>query len=465
MVNLVMNPKRARAGALSLLATASVIVLSTVGALPASAATTTYAVVDTFVTPGSVTGLAIKDGTTMYVADRGGARVLVVDLASGATTSTITVPSQPNTVAFNPVTHRLYVASWAGVTSVIDTDTDAIVASINTGVYTSGIAVNTATNTVYVTGGSTSQTVYEIDGSTNLITGSVDTIGSGNYQPIVDQVTNRIFVPSQNGSTLTVIDGAAFAITAAIPVGANPQAVAVDEGTATVYVTNGGANSISVISEASNTVTATIAVGATPGFLVVDPATHVVYSANYSDSTVSIIDGTTNTVIQTLPVGDGPYDMLWDATTDAAYSSNYAGGTVSKIQLVTSPTITTATLPTATIGQAYSATVAATGTGPILFALESGTLPPGLTLDPETGIISGTPTTVGSYTFEISATNAYGTTSQLYTLGAAVAVVAVVPTALAATGFDAGFTVGAAGIVLIAGLTLLAVAARRRRTV
>lgn len=45
------------------------------------------------------------------------------------------------------------------------------------------------------------------------------------------------------------------------------------------------------------------------------------------------------------------------------------------------------------------------------YNISSGTIPPGLTLNSITGIFSGTPTTVGTYTFVVSGSNIYGSTS------------------------------------------------------
>jgi hypothetical protein len=61
--------------------------------------------------------------------------------------------------------------------------------------------------------------------------------------------------------------------------------------------------------------------------------------------------------------------------------------------------ITTASLPGGTVGVAYLATLTASGgTTPYTWLIPSG-LPPGLTLNSSTGAISGTPTTVGTYSF------------------------------------------------------------------
>ena len=69
--------------------------------------------------------------------------------------------------------------------------------------------------------------------------------------------------------------------------------------------------------------------------------------------------------------------------------------------------ITTTQLPSGTQGVGYSATL--TGSGglrPYNWSISSGALPPGLTLDAASGVISGTPTANGVYSFTIQLTDA-----------------------------------------------------------
>lgn len=62
-------------------------------------------------------------------------------------------------------------------------------------------------------------------------------------------------------------------------------------------------------------------------------------------------------------------------------------------------------LPDGTVNTAYSQSLA-TNPSPVTetWSVIAGALPPGLTLDPETGIISGTPTAAGTYNFTVQAT-------------------------------------------------------------
>ena len=72
-----------------------------------------------------------------------------------------------------------------------------------------------------------------------------------------------------------------------------------------------------------------------------------------------------------------------------------------------SVTITTATLPDGKVGEAYSHTLTTTGTAPITWSVDGG-LPAGLSLNVNTGEISGTPTADGTAKFTVKATNSAG---------------------------------------------------------
>ena len=72
------------------------------------------------------------------------------------------------------------------------------------------------------------------------------------------------------------------------------------------------------------------------------------------------------------------------------------------------PTVTTETLPGGTIGVAYSQRLFANGTEPITWHVTAGELPNDLNLNEATGVISGTPTAVGTATFTVKAENSVG---------------------------------------------------------
>lgn len=89
-----------------------------------------------------------------------------------------------------------------------------------------------------------------------------------------------------------------------------------------------------------------------------------------------------------------------DTNTITASSGCPAPGTTSE---TVAPTITSGAPADATAGQPYSTTVTATGTPKPVFTATG--LPAGLTIDSTTGVVSGTPTTAGSSTVTITASN------------------------------------------------------------
>ena len=78
------------------------------------------------------------------------------------------------------------------------------------------------------------------------------------------------------------------------------------------------------------------------------------------------------------------------------------------------PTITTDTLPDGKVGALYRHTLTADGTTPIRWSVENGNgvLPAGLSLNADTGEISGTPTADGTAKFTVKATNSAGSNTK-----------------------------------------------------
>ena len=94
----------------------------------------------------------------------------------------------------------------------------------------------------------------------------------------------------------------------------------------------------------------------------------------------------------------------------APQTATYASGVITQLNLYTTTpsglTITTTSLPSGTIGIAYSQTLQAVGgTTPYTWSLSSGTLPAGLSLNASTGAITGTPTTAGTSNFTVMVTD------------------------------------------------------------
>ena len=102
--------------------------------------------------------------------------------------------------------------------------------------------------------------------------------------------------------------------------------------------------------------------------------------------------------------------------------------------------ITTSSLAAGQVGVAYSRMVEATdGTTPYKWNITSGALPPGLILNAETGLISGTPTKLDSYSFTAKVTDSTKPTAETATKSFTMAVAAAAtPVKIAVTSVPSG---------------------------
>ena len=263
---------------------------------------------------------------------------LVIDTPTNAVVATIPVGNSPRGVAVNSLGTMVYVVNATDNTvSVINALTNAVIATIGVGFAPIGVAVNTAGTKLYVTN-SISNTVSVIDTSDNTIITDI-VVGSAPHGIIVNPADTRTYVSNFFAGTVSVIDNKINTVIATVVVGAGPEGLDIDPSGTRVYVANTTSNTISVIDTSTNLVVANTAVGTNPQAVAVDPAGARAYVTNYffgTAGTVSVIDLSTNlTVGLPIPVGTGPIGVSIDPLGANVYVVNNMSGTVSVIDTAT----------------------------------------------------------------------------------------------------------------------------------
>jgi sugar lactone lactonase YvrE len=225
----------------------------------------------------------------------------------------------------------------------------------------------------------------------------------------------------------------------------SPHGVAYDAGDHLLFVGDGGNNRVVAYSTSSLTngenasyvlgqsSYTTAATGLTqdslnlPEGLAFDPVNKILYVADYhnirilgfpvsslsNDENASTVLGQSDFVSNNSTASTtgliGPWGMAYDASNNRLWVADDEGSRLVAYNFV-DLTNTPGALPAATTDSAYSATLGVSNSqGTVTYAVTAGNLPAGITLNSSTGKISGTPTTAGTYNFEITATDDTGT--------------------------------------------------------
>jgi large repetitive protein len=136
---------------------------------------------------------------------------------------------------------------------------------------------------------------------------------------------------------------------------------------------------------------------------------------------------TTTSVIVTAPSSAGSFKLTATSVAQPTKSGSVSGSVAAM------PSVSNTALPDGLLGKAYSGTVTVNGgVAPITWSITSGSLPTGTTLDASTGVISGTPTAAGTFTFTIQAKDSATppqtvTLSKTITIRSALAITPVTP--------------------------------------
>jgi hypothetical protein len=162
-------------------------------------------------------------------------------------------------------------------------------------------------------------------------------------------------------------------------------------------------------------------------------------SCGSGSSCGSLSSTTGTTVVYTAPAGISAQIIV---TLTAAVTGTKSSATAT---ITVNPDPTLASIPpTGTVGVAYTGSVNPTGgTAPLTLVKTAGTVPPGLTFNATTGAVTGTPTTVGTYTFTTQLTDS-SAVPYIVTTENTIVVAAPIPPPLTVTGNPPAGTVGSA---------------------
>lgn len=186
------------------------------------------------------TSIAVNAATNkVYVLDWGDTDIKVLDGPTDSLLTTISIPSytyEKIGIAANTVTNKIYATDGGdpGLVYVVDGATDSVLTSIAVGSNVAwgdpggnGVAVNIITNRIYVTN-SLDNTVSVINGQTNSVVATIN-VGSGPFGVTVSKNYNKVYVANRTDGTISIIDGATNTVTNTVSVGAAPQCIGVLE--------------------------------------------------------------------------------------------------------------------------------------------------------------------------------------------------------------------------------------------
>jgi len=382
------------------------------------------------------------DGSRLYVVQSGGT-VTAIDTA----TREIVASAVFDGVVFTGASvsadgSKVYAAdNGAFSVRVLDAISLEELTSVPTGGGSLGVTQRPGTTEIWVANyGSSVEAITIIDSATDTVVGTISgRTGGGDIAFTPDGLRAYVSHSRAADYDVDVIDATTRAVVTIIPrplVSDRLEGIEVSPDGAALYGASQGSGSLSISSTATNTPETDVPVGSTPVDVAVSSDGTRVYVANLFSDSLSVVDTATQTVSATIPLGGQPRTLQVSPDDRWAYVV-LRSNAVAVIALDTFPEITTPSLPDGTGGLPYSASIAATGSPSPQFGVTAGALPTGLTLDPATGALSGTPSVSGTFSFTVTASSLVSgipaSAARAYTITLAAAVTApATPRALTA---------------------------------
>lgn len=380
------------------------------------------------------------------------ATITATSITNTAKSATATINLQAVSIGMTPsAAQTLEQTQTLGVTAAISNDpsaTPSVTWSLSAGAKGT-LSGQTATGVTYSAPASVTAASTDTLTATSAFDGTKTATLTINLVP-PPSITTASLPAGTVGTAYTTTNLAAtggvspytWSVTAgALPGGLTLSSAGAISGTPTAF---GTFNFTVQVKDASNfTATANLSIKVNPAPVVITTTSlpnGVVNTAGYSATLTAT--GGAPPITWSITAGSLPTGLVLNAATGAITGTPTTAGTSNftvqaadsstpaltatkalSITIMPALTITTTSLPNGITSTAYSASLASTGgSGAVAWSVTVGSLPAGLTLNANTGAITGTPTTAGTSNFTVQAADS-GTPQQKVTKALSITIV------------------------------------------
>lgn len=298
------------------------------------------------VVPAVLCGPA-EAGTFAYVSNSVSSSVSVIDTNTNTVVATIPLANNLANIAAAPDGTRVYVASNPGnAVYVINTLTNTVMGTIPV-TSAQGIGVTPDGTRAYVTNANTPGVVSVIDTFSNSVVATIPVTDRPWFVRFTPDGSKGFVVGNGAPGTVEVIDtnpssGTYNTVLATIPAGTFPAGVGITPDGKFAYVTNGLSDDVLVIDTSSYNVVTTIPLSSGPGFIAVGSSR--AYVPLFFGAYVWVINTLTNKNIARVPVGPAPTAAAFTPNEGRVYVTNSGRNTVSVISTASNTVVATITV-------------------------------------------------------------------------------------------------------------------------
>jgi len=253
-----------------------------------------------------------------------------------------------------------------------------------------------------------SGSVSPIDSETGAAIAPPISVGTQPTSLAVDSVANMVYVTNFESGTVSVIDGSELKLVRTVPVESSPASIVVDDATHTAYVAYDRVGVVSVIKPNQITRAPYFDAGSDGGRIALDPLSNDLVLLGKSWGSITAVDRSTG-VVRYLNQGHEARTIAMNSVTGVLYvadghEQSLFVGTKGAPPIITSTKLSpsaTATIPYRSTPLQVSVSGAVKWSIVAITNLE-------LSIVEGTGVVSGTPSTRGTFPLTVRAQNAFG---------------------------------------------------------